>query len=67
VDVKDPAESARMELWIGSVERYHERAEAEMRERWRSYHQHMHTLHSRLAAEHAREAEQLCCENGDES
>jgi hypothetical protein len=50
------------EMWAESVARFHERSEAEMRERWHEYHCHMATLHGRLADEHQAKAEEL--ENG---
>jgi hypothetical protein len=49
-------------LWQISVRRYHERGEAEMRQRWVDFHRDMHRLHSNLADEHAQKAEVLCCE-----
>jgi hypothetical protein len=46
--------------YMESVRLYHERSEAEMRERWTEYHTHMAMLHGRLADEHAHKAEKLC-------
>jgi hypothetical protein len=63
--VKDPAETARMELWIGSVERYHERAAAARRQQWIEFHECMSELHRRLSEEHHRKAE-LLCEEGEQ-
>jgi hypothetical protein len=53
------------ELWIGSVERYHERAKAERREQWIDFHRCMSELHARLSQEHAAKAEALCCADTD--
>jgi hypothetical protein len=53
----DPDE--REDLWAESVARFHERSEAEMRNRWVDFHQNMHRLHSTLAAEHEAKAEKL--------
>ena len=50
--------------YMESVRLYHERSEAEMRERWIDFHQNMHRLHSSLAAEHAQKAAKLC-QKGD--
>jgi hypothetical protein len=50
------------EMWAESVARFHERSEAEMRERWVEYHRHLQILHQGLADEHEAEAEKL--ENG---
>jgi hypothetical protein len=50
------------EMWAESVARFHERSEAEMRERWVEYHRHLQVLHQGLADEHEAEAEKL--ENG---
>jgi hypothetical protein len=47
------------ELYMDSVRRFHERAEAEMRNRWVEYEQHMSELHTRLAEEHREKAEKL--------
>ncbi len=52
-DERDPG-------YIESVRLYHERSEAEMRERWIVFHRNMHRLHSTLADEHAHKAEKLC-------
>jgi hypothetical protein len=61
--VADEGERQAEEMWRESVRRFHERSEAEMRERWVEYHTHMATLHGRLAEEH--EAKALELENGN--
>ena len=53
-------DAERLELWIGSVERYHEKRRQEMRARWYSFHADMSELHRRLSEEHAAKAEKLC-------
>jgi hypothetical protein len=47
------------EMWRESVRRFHERSEAEMRDRWVEYHRHLQLLHQNLADEHEAEAEKL--------
>jgi hypothetical protein len=42
-----------------SVRRFHERSEAEMRDRWVEYHRHLQILHQSLADEHEAEAQKL--------
>jgi hypothetical protein len=46
-------------MWMESVRRFHERSEAEMRDRWVEYHRHLQILHQSLADEHEAEAEKL--------
>jgi hypothetical protein len=47
------------EMWRESVRRFHERSEAEMRDRWVEYHRHLQVLHQNLADEHEAEAQKL--------
>jgi hypothetical protein len=61
--VSEEGDRLEEELYMDSVRRFHERSEAEMRERWVEYHTHMATLHGRLAEEH--EAKALELENGN--
>jgi len=52
------------ELWQESVERFHEQARQENREKWRRFHEGMCVLHSQLAAEHQEKAERLMQDEG---
>jgi hypothetical protein len=54
---QDPDE--REDLWVGSVRRFNERAQAEMRSRWIEYHRHLQSLHQGLADEHQEKAQRL--------
>jgi hypothetical protein len=54
------ADAERLELWIGSVERYHEKRRQEIRAKWFAFHSDMSELHRRLSEEHAAKAEKLC-------
>ena len=56
-EATDPDELAPS--WRESVARFHEAAQAERRAQWCAYHRTLATMHSRLAAEHARKADQL--------
>jgi hypothetical protein len=56
------ADAERSELWLESVERYHERQRQEHRARWYAFHADMADLHARLSEEHAQKAEALCSE-----
>ena len=47
------------ELYAESVRRFNEKARAEIRLQWISYHQNLCRLHTQLADEHEREAQQL--------
>jgi hypothetical protein len=52
-------------MWRESVRRFHERSEAEMRERWVEYHRHLQVLHQNLADEHQDKAQKLSEESDD--
>ncbi len=54
---EDPDE--REDLWVESVRRFHERAQAERRQQWTEFHRGMAVLHGRLAAEHEAAAAKL--------
>jgi len=57
------ADAERSELWLESVERYHERQRQEHRARWYAFHADMADLHARLSEEHAAKAEALCSDD----
>jgi len=46
-------------LWVESVRRFNERAQAEIRSRWIDYHHHLQCLHQGLADEHEAKAQRL--------
>jgi flagellar biosynthesis/type III secretory pathway protein FliH len=52
-------ERLERELWQESVERFHQQARQENREKWRRFHEGMCVLHSQLAAEHQEKAKLL--------
>jgi hypothetical protein len=49
----------REDLWVESVRRFNERAQAEIRSRWIDYHQNLCRLHTQLATEHEEKAQRL--------
>ena len=49
----------REDLWVESVRRFNERAQAEIRSRWIDYHQNLCRLHIQLATEHEEKAQRL--------
>jgi hypothetical protein len=61
----DPDE--REDLWVESVRRFHERAQAQRRQEWTEFHRSMVVLHGRLADEHREKAQKLLKAEPDEA
>jgi len=51
--------NAISEVWAASERRHREERQQKNLEAWRSFHAHMHRLHTDLAASHAQKAEAL--------
>lgn len=60
MDTLSRADVERSELWIGSVQRYHERCQEEHRWQWVRYFDRMARLHRQLSESYTARADALC-------